>query len=443
MTDKVSELKISDAVLPKSRNLDVPAEYTKSQQKKSASFVVVGHVDSGKSTMMGRLLLDLKIVNERAVDKLRKEAEIIGKGSFALAWVMDSREDERAHGVTIDIAMNRFETERMSFLILDAPGHRDYIPNMIAGASQADFAILVIDAKEGNFEAGLRGQTYEHIILLRSMGVFRLIVAINKLDMVNWSRERFEEIKDQITGFFKRLGFQLDKIAFVPVSALKGDNIVNRSTDPAASWYTGRTLIQELEASDPKPRELRKPLRMIISEVYSTMQSPVTILGRLEQGCVQVGEKLLLLPANQMAYVKAINTNGGEPVDWAVAGQHAEIALDGIIQEYVSIGDVVCDPNHPVKVMKEFTMKALAWDMFWPMPVDVHRGRLHASGKVTKLVAVLDRATGAVTKKFPQAIRKGQVARIKVEVQDTVPLEAGQRVVLRRGGETVAAGLLE
>lgn len=220
----------------KSKNLDVLAEYEKSDRKNAASFVVIGHVDHGKSTLMGRLLHDLKVVDQRTLDKYRKEANSIGKSSFAFAWVMDSTSEERERGVTVDIAMNHFETDKTRFTILDAPGHRDFIPNMIAGASQADFAVLVIDAGTNSFESGLKGQTKEHALLVRSMGVQRVVVAVNKMDSAGWSEDRFVEIKQQMTAFLTTAGFQAKNLAFVPCAGLTGENVVAPAPEPAA-WY--------------------------------------------------------------------------------------------------------------------------------------------------------------------------------------------------------------
>ncbi|KAH8195039.1 hypothetical protein TruAng_010794 [Truncatella angustata] len=441
-TDGVKALKVDDAPLPKSKNLNVLNEYEKSKSKKSASFVVVGHVDAGKSTLMGRLLLDLNVVDQRTIDRYRKEAEQMGKSSFALAWVLDQRTEERSRGVTIDIATNRFETEATSFTILDAPGHRDFIPNMIAGASQADFAILVVDASTGSFESGLKGQTREHSLLLRSMGVSRVIVAVNKLDTVGWSQDRFDEISNQVSGFMSATGFQLKNISFVPVSGLQGDNLVNRSTDPAASWYTGETLIQELENSEPLARALDKPLRMTISEVFRTAQSPLTISGRIDAGSLQAGDALLVQPSGEKAYVKSLELDS-EPVDWAVAGQNVVIHLTNIDPIHVRVGDIICDPKSPINSIDSFTIKALAFDILMPMQVDVHRGRLWAPGQIVEMPAILDKVKGTVLKKKPKIVKPGSVARVVVKMNSKVPLETGQRVVLRSNGETIAAGLLE
>ncbi|KAI1354665.1 hypothetical protein F5Y01DRAFT_272350 [Xylaria sp. FL0043] len=442
IVDGMKATKIDDTPLPKSKNLDVLSEFGKAKKKKNASFVVVGHVDAGKSTLMGRLLLDLGVVDQRTIQKYRKEAESIGKSSFALAWVLDQRSEERSRGVTIDIATNKFETDSTSFTILDAPGHRDFIPNMIAGASQADFAILVVDASTGSFEAGLKGQTREHSLLLRSMGVSRIIVAINKLDTVAWSQERFDEISQEVSGFLSATGFQLKNVSYVPVSGLNGDNLVNKSSDPAASWYSGNTLIAELESSEPMTRALTKPLRMTISEVFRSQQSPLTISGRIDAGSLQAGDALLVQPSGEKAYVKSLELDS-EPVDWAVAGQNIVIHLSNLDPIHVRVGDIVCDPTQPITCVDTFTVKVLAFDMLMPMQVDVHRGRLHAAGQIVEIPALLDKVKGTVLKKKPKIVKPASVARIVVKMSSKVPLEVGQRVVLRSGGETVAAGLLE
>lgn len=203
---------------------------------------------------MGRLLYDLKVVDQRSVDKFRKEASNIGKASFALAWVMDSTSEERERGVTVDIATNHFETVKTKFTILDAPGHRDFIPNMIAGASQADFAVLVIDAGTNSFEAGLKGQTKEHALLVRSMGVQRVIVAINKMDTVDWSEARFVEIKQQLSAFLTAAGFQAKNLAFIPCAGLTGENIVDKAPEAAGWYHDSSKVCLQLQAKNSTQR---------------------------------------------------------------------------------------------------------------------------------------------------------------------------------------------
>lgn len=396
---------------------------------------------------MGRLLFDLKAVDQRTMDKYRKEAETIGKGSFAFAWVLDQGTEERARGVTIDIATNKFETEKTSFTILDAPGHRDFVPNMIAGASQADFAVLVIDASTGNFESGLRGQTKEHALLVRSIGVQRIIVAVNKMDVADWSQARFEEIRQQMSGFLTSTGFQPKNISFVPCSGLEGGNILRRSSDPRSSWYhQGPTLVEELDKSEPATHALDKPLRMTIGDVFrGGVQNPLSVSGRLESGTVQTGEQVLVMPSGEKAQVRSLQVDDdGEPRDWAVAGQNVVLNLTDIDPVHLKTGDVLCSASSsPIRNVREFTAKVLAFDHLTPMAVDVHKGRLHVPGRISQLVATLDKASGAVVKKRPKIVQPGTVARVLVRLDDAVPLEAPSRVALRSNGDTVAAGLIE
>ncbi|WYZ37875.1 hypothetical protein EsH8_II_001381 [Colletotrichum jinshuiense] len=441
-TSEMRQLELDDSAAPKNKKLDVLKEFGKSENKRSASFVVVGHVDAGKSTLMGRLLLELKYIEQHLIDRYRRQGEKIGKSSFALAWVMDQREEERERGVTIDIATNQFETDKTRFTILDAPGHRDFVPNMIAGASQADFAILVIDANTGAFEKGLKGQTREHALLLRSLGVQRVIVAVNKLDMVGWSKDRFDEISEQVTGFMKGNGFQLKNVTFVPISGLSGANLVEKPDDAGLSWYTGPTLIQALEESEPMTRALQKPFRMSISEIYRTQQSQLTVAGRIESGTVQNGEALIVQPSGEPASIRSIEVDS-EVQEWAVAGQNVNIGLFGIDPIHVRVGDIISTKAAPIETSDTLKMKVLAFDHLMPMPVDVHRGRLHAAGRIEAIPAVLDKVTGAILKKNPKIVQPAKVARVIVKLESKVPLEAGQRVVLRSGGETIAAGLLE
>ncbi|EFX01223.1 translation elongation factor ef-1 [Grosmannia clavigera kw1407] len=448
LANGVKGLKVDDTPLPRSKNLDVLAEYEKSAKKKNASFVVVGHVDAGKSTMMGRLLLEMKRVDSRTIDKYRKAAKDMGKASFVLAWVLDQGSDERAHGVTIDIATRRFETATTAFTMLDAPGHRDFIPNMIAGASQADFAVLVIDASRGSFESGLKGQTREHALLMRSMGVTRIIVAVNKLDTVGWDRERFEAICQQMGGFLSATGFQAKNISFVPVSGLHGDNLVTRSTAPEAQWYEGATLVEELDRSEPLARALDKPLRLPVAEAFRSTAGAVTVSGRIEAGSLQVGDALLVQPAGEKAHVKQVELQDGsssdtQTLDWAVAGQSVIVHLAGIEAEHVRPGDVLCDLTKPVTCVDVFSIKVLAFDMLFPMPVEVHRGRINESAKIEELTALLNKTSGTVEKRRPKVVKPGAVARLRVRLHTKLPLERGQRIVLRSEGHTIAAGLLE
>lgn len=393
---------------------------------------------------MGRLLYDLKLTSTRALDKLRTEASQIGKSSFALAWLMDTSADERQRGITVDIATNNFETASTRFTILDAPGHKDFIPNMIAGASQADFAVLVIDASVNAFESGLKGQTKEHALLVRSMGIGRVIVAVNKMDMAGWEEDRFNEIEQQTRAFLQAAGFQAKNLAFVPVAGLSGENVVEKLKEGVAPWYKGKTLVGELDASEPSTRAIKQPLRLTIADVFrGGVQNPLSISGRLDAGFLQVGETILAMPANETATIKAIDVEGTSR-DWAVAGQIASLHLSDIDPVHLRQGDIVCSPtNSPIRNVKSFTAKILAFEHLTPGWVDVHKGRLHTPARITQLLAIIDKSTGEVEKKKPRVVKPGSIARVVVELDKALPLEVTGRVVLRSEGNTLGAGLIE
>ncbi|KAF2098277.1 hypothetical protein NA57DRAFT_66631 [Rhizodiscina lignyota] len=427
----------------KNRNINVLEEYERSDQKNAASFVVIGHVDHGKSTLMGRLLYDLKVVDQRSIDKLRREADNIGKSSFALAWVMDETSEERARGVTVDFATNYFETNKTRFTILDAPGHQDFIPNMIAGASQADFAVLVIDASTNSFESGLRGQTKEHALLVRSMGVQQLIIVINKMDNVCWSQQRFDEISQQMSNFLTSAGFQSKNITFVPCAGLTGENVVTPIKQETAPWYHGSCLVEVLDSMNASQRAISSPLRLTISDVFrGGTNNALSLTGRIDSGSLQAGEQIIVMPSGERASIRSLEADNN-PAEWAVAGQIVTLHITDMDPVHLRTGDIVCSASSPIQNLTSFTAKILAFEHVMPMFLDVHRGPLHVPGKVTKLLGTLDKATGEVVKKKPRVVPPGAAARVEIEMEAPVPLEKGVRVVLRAEGQTVAAGLVE
>jgi elongation factor 1 alpha-like protein len=301
------------AKIPASKRVNVAEEYQKrSGEKPKLNLVVIGHVDAGKSTLMGHFLYDLGQVNERTMRKFERESQKIGKGSFAYAWVLDETGEERDRGITMDIATNHFETAHRQFTLLDAPGHRDFIPNMISGTAQADAAILVVDASTNAFEAGFDagGQTKEHAVLARSLGVQQLIVAINKLDMAGWAENRFREIELKLSTYLYQVGFKKSNVVFVPVSGLTGENLVKRSVVPELTcWYKdGTSLMEQIDKFEPPMRLLDKPLRMRVTDFFKGgigSSGGVSVAGNIESGTIQVGEQVMVVPGNETGYVKS------------------------------------------------------------------------------------------------------------------------------------------
>lgn len=356
---------------------------------------------------------------------------------------MDSYSDERERGITVDVGLKHFETDRTRFTLLDAPGHQDFVPEMIAGVSQADFGVLIVDAGTNNFDAGLRGQTKEHALLARGFGITRLVVVVNKMDTVGWSKNRFEEVSQQLAAFLTASGFQRSKLSFIPCAGLTGDNLVRAPPKDTASWYTGRTVLEELESCEATKRETQKPLRLAITNIFKgSVMNPVSISGRIESGSFQVGDRLVAMPSRKKFLVKGIEADG-EPVGWAVAGQIVDIHLADIEMDDLRYGDIVCFPKDRVWTVKSFKARILAFEPVFPMFVQVHRGRLDVQARITSIEARLHKYSGEVLKTKPQIVQVGQVARVEVELDSELPLEKGTRVVLRNNGVTIACALIE
>ncbi|KAF7049405.1 hypothetical protein CFC21_057950 [Triticum aestivum] len=220
------------------------------KEKTHINIVVIGHVDSGKSTTTGHLIYKLGGIDKRVIERFEKEAAEMNKRSFKYAWVLDKLKAERERGITIDIALWKFETTKYYCTVIDAPGHRDFIKNMITGTSQADCAVLIIDSTTGGFEAGISkdGQTREHALLAFTLGVKQMICCCNKMDATTpkYSKARYEEIVKEVSSYLKKVGYNPDKVPFVPISGFEGDNMIERSTN--LDWYKGPTLLEELEA---------------------------------------------------------------------------------------------------------------------------------------------------------------------------------------------------
>lgn len=318
--------------------------------KEALNIIVCGHVDAGKSTLMGHLLVKLGQISNKQLHKIKQEAAKANRQSFWLAFVLDELEDERERGVTMDIARASFETNHKVINILDAPGHKDFIPKMIGGTSQADAAIMVVDASPGEFEAGYErsGQTREHGMLLRSIGVQQIIVAINKMDMVNWDMERFNKISQTMKEFFTKAGIKERSLSFIPVSGYHGHNLTDKYNNELVSWYTGLTLLEQINSFSAPQRKIDAPFRMTVSDVFKGSGSNVMVEGRIFTGGVQNLDRLLLLPNNDVAVVKEIQLNDNS-VPCAFAGDLVILALSGIELNAVYKGNAFSSPDRPIK----------------------------------------------------------------------------------------------
>ncbi|OCF71631.1 elongation factor 1 alpha-like protein [Kwoniella mangroviensis CBS 8886] len=428
--------------------------------KKNISMIVVGHVDAGKSTLMGRLLYDIGELSEKEKTANERGSKKIGKGSFAFAWGLDALGDERDRGVTIDIATTHFTTPHRNYTLLDAPGHRDFIPAMISGAAQADVALMVVDGSPGEFEAGFErgGQTREHAWLVRSLGVKEIIVGINKMDLVSWSQDRYEEIVEALKPFLLSAGFASAKTTFMPLAAMEGINILENDVEELKEWYDGPTLINALDKVEVPSRPYESPLRIPVSNVFkgqTAVASGVAVSGRLCSGVVQVGDRLRAIPGDEVATVRTIEVDE-DSAPYAVSGQNVTLYLSGIDSINLSIGTILCPTSLPVPLVSKFTTQILVFDLQSPIiigtSVELFHHSVNLPATISRLINVLEK--GQVTKKNPRVLQKGMTATIEITLRSTsnnnarIPIETSQqnkemgRVLIRRNGETIAAGVV-
>ena len=422
-------------------------------QKPHLNLVIIGHVDHGKSTMVGHILYRLGYFDQKTMQMIEEEAKKMGKESFKFAWLMDRMKEERERGVTIALSYMRFETKKYFFTIIDAPGHRDFVKNMITGASQADAAILVVSARKGEFEAGMspEGQTREHAILAKTMGIDQLIVAVNKMDATEppYSKERFLQIKETVGKFLRGLGYNPDKVQFVPVSAWTGENLIERS--PNMPWYDGPTLVEVLDTLQPPPKPLDKPLRIPIQDVYNISGVGVVPVGRVETGVLKVGDKVVFMPAGVVGEVRSIETHHMR-IDKAEPGDNIGFNVRGVEKKDIRRGDVAGHLENPPSVVEEFTARVFV--IWHPTAIAVgytpviHVHTASVASRITEIVGKLDPRTGQIVEKNPQFIKQGDNAIVKFKPIKPLVIEKYSdfpplgRFAMRDMGKTIGIGIV-
>jgi len=419
------------------------------------NLVVIGHVDSGKSTSTGHLIYKCGGIDKRTLEKLEKEATEMGKGSFKYAWVLDKLKAERERGITIDISLWKFETSKNYFTIIDAPGHRDFIKNMITGTSQADCALLMIAASQGEFEAGISkdGQTREHALLAFTLGVKQMIVCVNKMDdkTVNWSEDRFNEIQREVSDYLKKVGYQPEKIPFIPISGWYGDNMIEKS--PNLKWYKGPTLLEALDTLTPPKRLSDKPLRLPLQDVYKIGGIGTVPVGRVETGVLKPGMVVTFAPGSITTEVKSVEMHH-EALTEAIPGDNVGFHVKNIAVKDIKrgnvCGDTKSDPpresihfsaqviilNHPGQIGKGYT------------PVlDCHTS--HIACKFAEIKSKVDRRTGVVLEEEPKFIKTGDAAMITLTPTKPMCVEVFSeypplgRFAVRDMKHTVAVGVIK
>jgi elongation factor 1-alpha len=422
-------------------------------KKAHVNLVVIGHVDSGKSTSTGHLIYKCGGIDERTIQKFEKEAKEIGKESFKYAWVLDKLKAERERGITIDIALWKFESKKFSFTIIDAPGHRDFIKNMITGTSQADVAILVIAAGTGEFEAGFgkEGQTREHALLAYTMGIKQVIVAVNKMDACDYKEDRYEEIKKEIGLHLKRVGFQEKNLTFVPYSGFKGDNLIEKSSN--LPWYTGPTLLEALDNITPPERPHSKPLRLPLQDVYKITGVGTVPVGRVETGIIKSGMLVSFAPANITTECKSVEMHH-TTLEEAGPGDNVGFNVKGISVKDVRRGNVVGDSkNDPPKEAVSFNAQVIVMNhpnqiMAGYCPVlDCHTS--HIACKFEKLIAKVDRRNAKELPGEPKEIKNQEACIVQLVPQKPMVVETFQeysplgRFAVRDMKRTVAVGIIK
>ena len=417
--------------------------------KEHMNLVFIEHVDHGKSTTVGRLLYDSGNIDEQTMRKLTEKAKELGKVGFEFAFVMDNLKEERERGVTIDLSHKKFETPKFYFTIIDAPGHKDFIKNMITGASQADAGVLVVSANPGD---GVQAQTKEHVFLSKTLGVNQLIIAINKMDMAKYDQKRFDEVKAEVSTLLKSVGYKPDTILFVPLASLKGENVAKKSTN--MPWYTGPTLIEAMDKLNVPDKPTNLPLRLPIQDVYNITGIGVVPVGRVETGIMKVNDKVIIVPGREgkgvTGEVKTIEMHH-EQMPQAEPGDNIGFSVKGIGKKDIARGDVLGHQDNPPTVATEFTAQIVVLNH----PTVITAGytpvfHIHTAQVACQVVSIekkLNPATGEVLQEKPDFIKNGDAAivRIKpiqplvIEKQKDIPQMS--RFAVRDSGTTVAAGM--
>lgn len=419
------------------------------KDKPHVNIVFIGHVDHGKSTTVGRVLFDAGAVDEQTMRKLKEKAQELGKSGFEFAYVMDNLKEERERGVTIDLAHKQFMTDNFYFTIIDAPGHRDFVKNMITGASQADVGVLVVAANDG-----INAQTREHVFLSKTLGVGQMIVAINKMDIsgVEWSEAKYKSVKDDVSKLLASVGYKPAEIPFVPVASLKGDNVVKKSEN--MPWYSGPTLLDAMNGVKEPEKPTDLPLRLPIQDVYNITGIGVVPVGRVETGTIKVGDKIIAVPGREgkgvLGECKTVEMHH-EQMQSAGPGDNIGFNVRGFGKKDIARGDVIGHTTNVPKVATEFTAQIVVLNH--PSVITVgycpvfHIHTAQVACQITEIVKKLNPATGEVLQENPDFIKNGDAAIVKLRPVQPLVIERQKeipqlsRFAIRDSGATVAAGM--
>lgn len=410
--------------------------------------------DAGKSTLSGQILYLSGMVDERTIQKYEREANDMKRGF--IAYIMDTNDEERLKGITVEVGRAIAKTKKKRYTILDTPGHRNYVPNMISGVGQADVAILVISARKGEFEAGFEknGQTREHALLARTLGVRKLILAINKMDdeTVEWSKERYDEIYNKLCAYLKSVGFNTQKdVIPVPISGFSQINVLEKVDKKICSWYNGDSLLNTLDSLPPIPRNENGALRIPIVDRYKEMGT-IYVHGKVEQGIVRGGQKLVVMPGSLPLEVLTVE-NDETRLKRARPGENIRLTVKGIDEEHLTRGFIICDPDHPIHSVSEFVAQLAIHDLSDTKSIFCAglTCMLHSSSSteevtVVRLLAELDPRTQEIKKKLPNFVKNKSIVLVHLALTQSMCLETFKdvpqlgRFTLRSENKTIAFG---
>ncbi|XP_011486155.1 eukaryotic peptide chain release factor GTP-binding subunit ERF3A isoform X2 [Oryzias latipes] len=419
-------------------------------KKEHVNVVFIGHVDAGKSTIGGQIMYLTGMVDKRTLEKYEREAKEKNRETWYLSWALDTNQEERDKGKTVEVGRAYFETEKKHFTILDAPGHKSFVPNMIGGASQADLAVLVISARKGEFETGFEkgGQTREHAMLAKTAGVKHLIVLVNKMDdpTVNWSLDRYEECKEKLVPFLKKVGFNPKKdIHFMPCSGLTGANL--KDPVPECLWYTGLPFIPHLDSLPNYNRSSDGPVRLPIVDKYKDMGT--VILGKLESGSISKAQQLVMMPNRHTVEVLSLLSDDVETDD-ATPGENLKLRLKGIEEEEILPGFILCSPDNLCHSGRTFDAQIVIIEhksIICPgYNAVLHIHTCIEEVQITALICLVDKKTGDKSKTRPRFVKQDQVCIARLRAAGVICLETFKdfpqmgRFTLRDEGKTIAIG---
>lgn len=408
--------------------------------KPRVNLVVIGHKDHGKSTLIGRLLYDSKAIQEQKLEEIRTELEQTGK-EFQFAFLLDSLEEERRGGLTMDIMHTPFKSKKYLYTIIDCPGHREFIKKMLTGASQADAAVLVVSAKEG-----IQDQTRQHAFLAKTLGIQQLVIAVNKMDAFTYKEDQYQKTRNELKPILKSLGYN-ENMPMIPISAMEGDNVYNKSEK--TKWYKGATLIETLDQIiTPTKLPLNKPLRGVVQDVYSHEDNQKIIACKIETGTLKPEEQIIFNPSGKKGLLKKILALG-TTIEKAEPGDSVGLIIDNI--DSIPRGEVLSHPENQPRKVKKFVAKLILLsdiEIENGTNLTIRYGTAEKQCRVERILSEIDPINLTISSKYPKKLKEEAVGEVEFSAPEPLCIEEfsdfpelGRFIIEGKKG-TAAAGIV-